>query len=138
MRFPTNSKLATRISIIMTVIFIAGMLLLWRFVSENAVSIVGNDITNYMTAFAMGSEVHQLRADPQNPELQSIKMLMDDIAAASVRQTEMIAFVEEGIKEISGVVQTNSSIAEESAAVSRELSEQARTLNGLISQFRIS
>jgi len=91
MRFPTNSKLATRISIIMTVIFIAGMLLLWRFVSEN-------DITNYMTAFALGSEVHQLLADPQNPELQSIKMLMDDIAAASVRQTEMIAFVEEGIK----------------------------------------
>ncbi len=131
MRFPTNSKLATRISIIMTVIFIAGMLLLWRFVSEN-------DITNYMTAFALGSEVHQLLADPQNPELQSIKILMDDIAAASVRQTEMIAFVEEGIKEISGVVQTNSSIAEESAAVSRELSEQARTLNGLISQFRIS
>ncbi len=131
MRFPTNSKLATRISIIMTVIFIAGMLLLWRFVSEN-------DITNYMTAFALGSEVHQLLTDPQNPELQSIKMLMDDIAAASVRQTEMIAFVEEGIKEISGVVQTNSSIAEESAAVCRELSEQARTLNGLISQFRIS
>ena len=73
-----------------------------------------------------------------NECIQSIKMLMDDIAAASVRQTEMIAFVEEGIKEISGVVQTNSSIAEESAAVSRELSEQARTLNGLISQFRIS
>ena len=73
-----------------------------------------------------------------NECIQSIKMLMDDIAAASVRQTEMIAFVEEGIKEISGVVQTNSSIAEESAAVSRELSEQARTLNGLISQFRIN
>ena len=65
MRFPTNSKLATRISIIMTVIFIAGMLLLWRFVSEN-------DITNYMTSFSLGSEVHQLLADPQNPELQSI------------------------------------------------------------------
>ena len=72
-----------------------------------------------------------------NDCIQSIKMLMDDIAAASVRQTEMIASVEEGIKEISEVVQTNSAIADESASVSRQLSEQARTLNGLIGQFRI-
>lgn len=69
--------------------------------------------------------------------IQSIKALMDEIAAASVQQSEMIASVEKGIREISGVVQTNSAAAEKSAAVSEELSTQAKTLNSLLGQFRI-
>ena len=69
--------------------------------------------------------------------IQSIKDLMDEIAAASVQQSEMIVQVEHGIREISSVVQTNSSAAERSAAVSKELSGQARTLNSLISRFRV-
>lgn len=72
-----------------------------------------------------------------NECIQSIKALMDEIAAASVQQSEMISLVESGIKEISAVVQDNSSAAEKSASVSMELSQQARTLNGLISRFRI-
>lgn len=72
-----------------------------------------------------------------NECIQSIKTLMDEIALASVQQSEMITSVEKGIKEISRVVQTNSAAAEESAAVSKELSSQARTLNRLIGQFRI-
>ena len=69
--------------------------------------------------------------------IQSIKALMDEIAAASVQQSEMIALVETGIREISAVVQDNSTAAEKSAAVSKELSQQARTLNSLISRFHI-
>lgn len=69
--------------------------------------------------------------------IQSIRSLMDEIAAASVQQAEMIVLVENGIKEISRVVQTNSAAAEKSASVSKELSQQARTLNSLISRFRI-
>lgn len=69
--------------------------------------------------------------------IQSIKGLMDEIAAASVQQAGMMALVENGIKEISTVVQTNSAAAEKSAAVSKELSSQARTLNNLISRFRV-
>ena len=72
-----------------------------------------------------------------NSCIQSIKTLMDEIAAASVQQSEMISLVETGIKEISVVVQSNSAAAEKSAAVSRELSQQARALNGLIRRFRI-
>ena len=72
-----------------------------------------------------------------NDCIQSIKTLMDEIASASVRQSEMIVLVENGIKEISAVVQSNSVAAEKSAAVSKELSSQARTLNSLISRFRI-
>ena len=72
-----------------------------------------------------------------NSCIQSIKTLMDEIAAASIQQSEMISLVETGIKEISAVVQDNSNAAEKSATVSKELSQQARTLNGLISRFRI-
>ena len=69
--------------------------------------------------------------------IQSIKELMDEIALASVQQSEMIVSVENRIKEVSRVIQANSDAAEESAAVSNELSEQSRTLTQLISQFRI-
>ena len=69
--------------------------------------------------------------------IQSIKSLMDEIAAASLQQSEMISLVERGIKEISAVVQNNSNAAEKSAAVSEELSQQANTLNSLISRFRV-
>ena len=72
-----------------------------------------------------------------NSCIQSIKALMDEIAAASVQQSGMISLVETGIKEISAVVQNNSTAAEKSAAVSKELSQQAQTLNNLISRFRI-
>ena len=72
-----------------------------------------------------------------NDCIQSIKSLMDEIAAASIQQSEMISLVESGIKEISAVVQNNSSAAEKSASVSKELSQQARVLNGLISRFRV-
>lgn len=72
-----------------------------------------------------------------NDCIQSIKTLMDEIAAASVQQSEMVLRVENGIKEISTVVQNNSAAAEKSASVSKELSQQARTLNNLISRFHI-
>lgn len=72
-----------------------------------------------------------------NECIQSIKTLTDEIALASTHQSEMITSVEEGIKDISRVVQANSSAAEESAVVSKELSNQANTLNSLIGQFRI-
>lgn len=67
----------------------------------------------------------------------SIQALMDGIAASSVQQSEMVFLVENGIREISTVVQANSSAAEKSAAVSKELSREPRTLDSLMNRFRI-
>lgn len=72
-----------------------------------------------------------------NECVQSIKTLMDEIAAASVQQSDMIVSVENRIKEVSKVIETNSYAAERSADISNKLSDQARTLNQLISRFRI-
>lgn len=69
--------------------------------------------------------------------IQSIKVQMDEIALASSQQSEMIVSVENRIKEVSKVIQENSSAARESAEISNELSGQAKTLNQLIGQFRI-
>ena len=69
--------------------------------------------------------------------IQSIKILMDEIASASAQQSEMIVSVGNRIKEVSKVTEANSISAEESAAISNELSTQSRTLNRLIGQFRI-
>lgn len=69
--------------------------------------------------------------------IQSIKVLMDEIASASCQQSEMIVSVENRIKEVFKVTQENSNAAEESATISEELSKQAKTLNQLVSQFRI-
>ena len=71
-----------------------------------------------------------------NDCIESIKALMDEIALASVQQSEMITSVEGGIKDISNVVQANTTAAEESAEVSKELSNQANILKNLIGQFR--
>ncbi|MCI9163608.1 MAG: methyl-accepting chemotaxis protein [Lachnospiraceae bacterium] len=69
--------------------------------------------------------------------IQSVKTLMDEISLASLHQAEMITSIENRIKEVSKVIEENSAAARESADISNELSNQARTLNHLISQFRI-
>ena len=91
MQFMGNKKLATRIGILTTIITLVGMTLLWLVVSTNAASVVKNHITNqmtdavesraaiideyvlsaeeYMTAFALGSEVHDLLRNPEDPVL---------------------------------------------------------------------
>ncbi len=104
MKFLVNQKLATRIGIITTAITLAGMLLLWFIVSSNTASTVKNDITNqmtdavesraaiinkyvssaeeYMSAFALGSEVRELLLDPDNPErIREAQQYTEDFAA---------------------------------------------------------
>lgn len=91
MRFFVNRKLATRIGIVTTALTFTGMFLLWFIVSSRVARIVEGNITNqmidvvesrasiindyvasaeeYMTAFALGSEVRELLADPDDPAL---------------------------------------------------------------------
>ena len=104
--------------------------------ARNTSSLIGRSIEDIKT----GTESTNLAISAMqviNECIQSIKTLMDEISLASVQQSEMIISVENRIKEVSNVIQANSAAAEESAAISNELSNQARTLNHLISQFRI-
>ena len=104
--------------------------------AKNTSTLIGRSIQDVTTGTE--STNHAISAMQVISEcIQSIKTLMDDISLASVQQSEMIVSIEGRIKEISNVIQENSAAAKESAAISTELSNQAKTLNHLISQFRI-
>lgn len=66
-----------------------------------------------------------------------VHMLMNKIAEASAVQADMVKQVTVGMEQISGVVQTNSATAEESAAASEELSGQANMLKQLVGGFKL-
>ncbi len=64
-----------------------------------------------------------------------IGTLMGEIADASTEQAKNVADVSTGIDQISAVVQTNSATAEESAAASQQLSDEADSMFGLVQGF---
>lgn len=64
-------------------------------------------------------------------------LLVQQIATASEQQAKSIEQIDVGVNQISGVIQTNSATAEESAASSEELSAQAVTLQALIAKFKL-
>ena len=108
--------------------------------SAEAAQNTNNLINCFIQDIKTGTESTNLAVSAMqviNDCIQAIKTLMDEIAIDSVQQSEMITLVENGIKKISEVVQTNSATSEESAEVSKELSNQAKTLNNLISRFQI-
>ncbi len=108
--------------------------------SAEAASDTGALIGRSIQAVKTGTESTNLAISAMqviNECIQSIKTLMDEIALASVQQSEMIASVDKSVKEVSKVIQSNSDTAEKSAAISIQLSDQSKTLNHLIGRFRI-
>ncbi|MGN0609304.1 MAG: methyl-accepting chemotaxis protein [Oscillospiraceae bacterium] len=66
-----------------------------------------------------------------------LKKIINDITESGRKQTDMVTKITEDINRISGVVQSNSATAEESAAASEELSGQAGMLKELIGKFEL-
>ena len=63
--------------------------------------------------------------------------IIGQISEASSDQADSISQVIMGIDQISSVVQTNSATAEESAAASKELSNQSQLMKGLVEKFKL-
>ena len=103
--------------------------------AQNTTDLINNSIKDVKT----GTESTDLVVSAMkiiNDCIQSIKTLMDQISTASIHESQMILQAENRIKEISQV-QTNTVSAKESAKVSKELSEQANSLNSLLNRFRV-
>ena len=66
-----------------------------------------------------------------------IEETINGIAADAQTQAGAVVQIQDQIGQITGVVQTNSSTAEESAATSQELSAQANVLRQLVKTFRL-
>lgn len=72
--------------------------------------------------------------------VQSIQVVSENvgqISKASTHQADRIDQVTQSVNQISGVVQTNSATAEESAAASEELSGQSQVLKELVERFEL-
>ena len=68
--------------------------------------------------------------------MEGVNRSVSDIAQASRAQAESVARVSDGLSRISDVVRNNSATSEKTAASSLELSDQARTLSGLVERFQ--
>lgn len=62
---------------------------------------------------------------------------VEEIATAAHEQATFISQVNIGVEQMTNVIQTNSATAEESAAISYELTSQAQNLKKLVEQFKL-
>lgn len=69
--------------------------------------------------------------------INNIKVNIDAVSASSQGQAEAMHQLEQGVEQISGVVQNNSAAAEETSATSEELSAQAENLSQLVKKFNV-
>ncbi|MDR0964243.1 MAG: methyl-accepting chemotaxis protein [Clostridium sp.] len=70
-------------------------------------------------------------------DVKGITQMIDEIKAASHKQSDYCDTVNHKITQIASLVQDTAATAEESSAVSEELSAQSDTLNNLMEQFKI-
>ncbi len=108
--------------------------------SDQAAKATKELIQNSIDAVESGSDIMQkVTKSVENVVSLSVGAAeqMDIVAEAVERQMSAIEQVTEAVGQISGVVQTNSTTAGESAAVSRKLSEQSEILTKLVNGFNL-
>ena len=97
-------------------------------------------IQNSSQAVDKGVRITTETAEMLTNVVQSIQKsdsYMSEIYQESQVQAESAAQINQGVDQISSVVQTNSATAEESAAASTELGEQARRLKVMVNRFHL-
>lgn len=92
------------------------------------------DKVNAGTELAKGT-AQALRSIKES--IDQVTVLVADIAQASQKQSSALQMLNQGVLQVSNVVQTNSSTAEESASASVELNAQAELLQEAVSKFKI-
>ena len=97
---------------------------------ENSISVVGEG------SEAVGKVTAALEQTSQHAG--NVSAQTDVVVEAIEKQTTALGQVNDGIDQISSVVQTNSATAEESAAASQQLSAEASSLKTLVDQFTLA
>lgn len=88
-----------------------------------------------------GSNISVKTSEALQKVIEGIKLLAQSCkenSEMSGTQTDAMKQIEEGIEQITGVVQNNSAAAQETSATSEELSAQSETLNSLVQQFKLA
>ncbi len=88
-----------------------------------------------------GNHAVDRASDSLETVVNGIKKIAESSQELSImveHQTDTMRQAEQGVNQISEVIQSNSAAAQESSATSQELSAQATTLDGLVGQFILS
>ncbi|MDL2301963.1 methyl-accepting chemotaxis protein [Lachnospiraceae bacterium OttesenSCG-928-D06] len=97
-------------------------------------------ISNSIAEVESGNKIAALTAtalEDVRKSIIEIKDVTNGVMLASRSQAEAMEQANIGVEQISSVVQSNAALAEESSATSQELSAQAVTMNGLVSEFKL-
>ncbi|MCL2852217.1 MAG: methyl-accepting chemotaxis protein [Defluviitaleaceae bacterium] len=108
--------------------------------SQTAATETTEMIENSVARVETGSDIAQSTAKSLDIIVENANKVRDiigDISGASQNQTQAIQQVSIGLSQISGVVQSNAAVSEESAASAQELNSQAETLKQLVSYFKL-
>lgn len=104
--------------------------------AKNTTALIGGSIK----AVDNGTEIVGSTAKSLSKVIESTRTvdeLVGKIALAANEQADSITQVTQGVDQISGVVQTNSATAEQSAAAAEELSTHAQLLKQLVSLYQL-
>lgn len=66
-----------------------------------------------------------------------MNVLVKALTEGSQRQADAVGVIEQGLEQVTAVIQTNSATSEESAATSEELSSQANMMRDMIAEFQV-
>ena len=104
--------------------------------SKNTSALNESSMKAVKNGAAIASETAAAMMEAVNGAVEAAETV-DLISKASLKQAEATSQITMGIDQITAVIQSNSATAEECAAASEELSDQANLLNGLVEQFRL-
>jgi len=108
--------------------------------SASAASETAEMIEDSIRKIANGTKLAEETASSLDEIVSSIDeivSLISSITVSSSDQATAISQIDQAISQVSTVVQTNAATSEEAAAASEQLSNQAATLKGLISQYKL-
>ncbi len=108
--------------------------------SANAAKETADMIEGSIKKVEAGTKIAKETADALNRivnEIEKAARLVNDIASASSEQAVGIGQINQGIMQVSEVVQTNSATSEEGAAASEELTSQAELLREMVSKIKL-
>lgn len=102
--------------------------------AKNTTQLINGSIDAVVNGTKMAQETAQTLAGVVDGAQESVSFLLQ-IAEDSEQQSMAIAEINQGVDQISGVVQNNSATAQQTAAASEELSNQSETLRSLVDKF---
>ena len=108
--------------------------------SSEAVKDTARLIENSVSAVKEGTEIAGATEEALQKIVGGTKQVaaqVSEITQHSNHQAESVDQITLGVSQISGIVQTNSATAEQSAAASKELSEQAQNMMELVGKFQL-